>query len=64
MKPRPLICLVFRKADIRDNWNTNRASLAASKTKQMRNGGGFEVVSPLSHMNRHKHEHAGQNKNR
>jgi len=32
--------------------------------KKLRSRGGFEAVSPLSHMNRQKHEHAGENQNR
>jgi hypothetical protein len=32
--------------------------------KKLRSRGGFEGVSPLSHMNRHQIEHAGENQNR
>jgi hypothetical protein len=42
----------------------HNCSPPANDGKKLRSFGGFEGVSPLSHMNRHKHEHAGENQNR
>jgi hypothetical protein len=43
---------------------TPRVWQRCQKQKKLRSRGGFEAGSPLSHMNRHKHEYAGNNQNR
>jgi hypothetical protein len=43
--------------------NTGRGILeAVSVAKKLRRCGGFQAVSPLTHMNRHNNKHAGKTK--
>jgi len=54
---RAAVDVVFLEGNRQNGSNTDRGTLAAlAELKKMRTGGGFETVSPLTHMNRHKQQ--------